>query len=222
MASTVFLASTGVAVAQQVVFANFGGGMSPAPIFDASGNLVPGPGSYVADLFWSANTNALMDGLTPAGHNTSFVTNYPGDGYFFGGTLNLPSPTLYIVGQVRVWDTNYGSTYYEARDHGGEFGFSNIIPVRLVSGGGGPPYPLLGLQSFQLQRLPRLGISLTTSNTLLFFWATNHTNYSLQQNTEFLPTNWTTLPNSPIVVGSENQIALPKPQGIMFYRLVSQ
>lgn len=218
-----FFVITDLAVAQkQFLFVNFGFGMNAAPVFDATGNLVPGPGPYVADFFWSANTNASMDSLNPAGRNTPFVTNSPGAGYFFGGTVTLFTPSFDILGQVRVWDTTYGATYFEARDNGGEFGFSNLIPVTLVTGGGSPPYPLIGLQSFQLQRLPILGVSLTTSNTLLFFWSTNLTSYALQHNAGFQPSNWITFTNVATVIGEENKISLPRPEGTMFYRLVSQ
>jgi hypothetical protein len=82
---------------------------------------------------------------------------------------------------------------------------------------------LTGLQSFQLQRLPRLSISPTQTNTLVFSWSTNLTSYALQQNSGPNSTNWTTLPNTPVIVGQEQQLVLPVPTtGRMFYRLISQ
>jgi hypothetical protein len=224
IASFVLLWSTFIATAQIPGYVTFQNPITPsyldAPVFDASGNRIIGPGPFLADLFWSVNTNALMDSLFPAGRNKDFstLTNY-GGGYFFGGAFALPA--TYILAQVRVWDSSYGSTYYEARDHGGQFGFSNLIVVVPSPPPGDPSY-LVGLQGFQLQQLPHLGISLTASNTLLFFWRTNLTNYALQQSTGFQPSNWITVTNAAIVIGSENQISLPKPEGTVFYRLISQ
>jgi len=155
IASVLLFGTTAVAVAQsyigELAFANFGDGVN-APISDASGNVIIGSNPYVADLFWSINTNASMDSLAPAGYNTSFfVTNRYGGGYFY--SVNAKLPIAYLLAQVRAWDTNYGSTYYEARDTAGEFGFSNPIIVHPVLP---PAVPsrLTGLQSFQLQRLP--------------------------------------------------------------------
>lgn len=214
--------STGSAAAQgigEVTFSNFGGGVN-APVFDATGNPITAPSPYVADLFWSVNTNATMDELTAVGDMTPFAGAASfGSGYFFGGSVNLPS--IYILAQVRAWDTNYGSTYYTARDHGGEFGFSNLIVV-FPAPAPGTPTPLTGLQSFRLQRLPRLSISLTPTNTLLFLWPAEVSSYGLQQNSRFDAAGWTSLTNAPILAGSENELILPKPPESVFFRLISQ
>jgi hypothetical protein len=220
IASLLFLGATAVATAQgYVTFQNlFPASSIDAPVFDASGNRIIGPSPYLADLFWSMNTNALMDSLAPTGRNWPFSTKYAG--YFFGGAIG-GLPSTYILAQVRVWNSSYGSTYYEARDNGGEFGFSNLIVVF--------PFPppsvgayLVGLQGFQLQRLPHLSITPTSTNTLLFTWPTNITTYGLQQSSRLDSTNWITLTNAPLVVGSQNQVTLPKAQGRIFYRLISQ
>jgi hypothetical protein len=181
---------------------------------------ITGPGPYVADLFWSINTNAAMDSLTAVGHITSFSGPAPyGPGYFFGGAVTLPFD--YLLAQVRAWDINYGTNYYQARDSGGEFGFSNLIIVR-PEPPPGTPEPLFGLQSFQLQRLPHLSVSLTTTNTLLFSWPVEVTSYALQQNRGFDAANWVTLTNLSVVVGSQNEVIIPKPEESVFYRLISQ
>jgi hypothetical protein len=203
----------------QIGFANFAPGVN-APVFDAAGNPITGPGPYVADLFWSINTNAAMDSLTAVGRITPFAGPAPyGPGYFFGGDVNLPFE--YLLAQVRVWDTNYGTTYYQARDGGGEFGFSNLIVI-LPLPPPGLPGLLTGLQSFQLQRLPSLSVSLTTTNTLLLSWPVDLTSYAVQQNPDLNSTHWTTLTNTPAVVDSQNQVILAKTQATMYYRLVSQ
>jgi len=221
MTAIVFFGESVSAFAQgQVNFSNAGPGVN-APISDASGNRIIGPSPYVADLFWSTDTNAPMDNLTPASQNTPFssVTNY-GGGYFFGGSITLPWTT--ILAQVRVWDTRFGTTYYGARDKGGEFGFSNLIIV-VPDPAPGQPSPLTGLESFQLQRLPHVASVVTTTNTIVFSWPTEQTTYAVQQNPDISQSNWVTLPNQPVTVGQQQQVILPVPSiGRMFYRLVSQ
>jgi hypothetical protein len=233
IASFILPWSTFIATAQlqccgEVAFANFGPGFN-APISDAAGQLIAWPSPYVADLFYSNNTNAVMDDLIDAGKTADFSasTNY-GAGLFVGGIVFLPvdfaTVDFLVLAQVRVWDTSYGSTYYEARDKGGEFGFSNLIIATAWPPPGSPGF-LIGLQSFQLQRLPYLSISLTLTNTILFFWSVWdvwETSYLVQQNEGLNSTNWISLTNTPVVVGFQHQVTIPKPQGSMFYRLISQ
>ncbi len=188
-----------------------------APVTNAAGSRISGPSPYVADLFWSTNTDALMDNLAAFNMPVAF-SSIPG--YFGGGGRN--GPPIDTLFQVRVWDTTYGSTYYQARDNGGEFGFSNLI-VTTPSIPPGPLTPLLGLQGFQLQRLPQLAITLTITNTILFSWPVEVMTYAVQQNPDLSPNNWVTLQNSPITVGQQEQVTVPvPPTGRMFYRLVSQ
>jgi hypothetical protein len=69
-----------------------------------------------------------------------------------------------------------------------------------------------------------LSISLTLTNTILFFWSVWdvwETSYLVQQNEGLNSTNWISLTNTPVVVGFQ-QVTIPKPQGSMFYRLISQ
>jgi hypothetical protein len=201
-----------------VILANAGPGVN-APITNAGGNLIVGPSSYVADLFWSTDTNAPMDSMSTSNMPVQFSSQ---PGYFYPQGRNVGLIATPILAQVRAWDSNYGSTYYQARDTGGEFGFSNpvIVTPDWPPGGG---TLLIGLQGFQLQRLPHFTATLTTTNTLVFWWPTEQTAYAVQQNLDLSPTNWTTLPNTPVTVGQEQQLVLPVPTtGRMFYRLISQ
>jgi hypothetical protein len=205
----------------EIAFANYyGGGTLDAPVTNAAGYRVTGA-PYVAHFFWSSNTQATMDNLEPAGFDTPF-SNSQGGGYFFGGAIDLPTGSLPIEAQVRVWDTNYGSDYYQARNKGGEFGFSNVIIAHPTI----PPpaaMPLFGLEGFQLQRLPHVTTVLTTTNTIVLSWQTQQTAYAVQQSPDLSPTNWTTLAITPVTIGQQEQVVTSvtnTPR--MFYRLVSQ
>jgi hypothetical protein len=70
---------------------------------------------------------------------------------------------------------------------------------------------------------PPLTTALSAPNLLVFTWPfTNSPNspYRLQSSTNLLSTNWMTLPNAPVNVGTSNQIALTIPtNSAMFYRL---
>ena len=135
-------------------FANRAVGVD-APVTNAAGNRILGPGTYVADFFWSANTNASMDSLSAFGANSPFYTNPAQAGYFVGRVITLPGVWggVTILAQVRVWDTTYGATYEQARDGGGEFGFSNLLLVFTDTPPGGGAH-LIGLRGFQLQVIP--------------------------------------------------------------------
>jgi hypothetical protein len=151
----VLLAAACAAFGQGVIiFANAAQGVD-APVTNAAGSRILGPGPYVADFFWSANTNASMDGLSPFGVNAPFYTNPAQAGYFVGRGITLPGVREgnTILAQVRVWDTTYGATYEQARDSGGEFGFSNLILARPDEPPGGGR-SLIGLQGFELQIIP--------------------------------------------------------------------
>lgn len=66
---------------------------------------------------------------------------------------------------------------------------------------------------------PRLDIQLTPTNTVVLSWPTNSTGFVLQNKTDIAAMNWTTLTNTPVIVGTNNQINL-SPQGTAgFFRL---
>lgn len=75
--------------------------------------------------------------------------------------------------------------------------------------------------TFQFQLLHQLSFAATVTN-LLLSWPTQSVAYAVQQNRDFNSTNWVTLTNLPVVMGSQNQVTLAKPQATMFYRLLAQ
>jgi hypothetical protein len=66
---------------------------------------------------------------------------------------------------------------------------------------------------------PQLSLKLAPTNTLLFTWTAPTNGYHLQANGSLSTTNWTTLTNAPVTVGSSNQIVMPAPASNLFYRL---
>jgi len=60
------------------------------------------------------------------------------------------------------------------------------------------------------------------SANLLLSWPTPAGAFAVQQNPDLNPAHWTTLTNTSVVVGSNNQVRMPKPQQSLFYRLISQ
>ena len=71
-----------------------------------------------------------------------------------------------------------------------------------------------------IQTYPPMKFSLTRSNPLVFSWPFTNSPYRLQFNTSLGTTNWVTLTNVPVNVGTNNQIALAMSTNkVAFYRL---
>ena len=66
---------------------------------------------------------------------------------------------------------------------------------------------------------PRLELSLSRTNTLVFSWTFPAGGYRLEANSSLGTTNWLTLTNAPETTGATNQIILPAPSRSQFYRL---
>lgn len=66
---------------------------------------------------------------------------------------------------------------------------------------------------------PQLGVRVSSTNKLAFTWMSSTSGFLLQTNASLRTTNWVTLTNAPVVVGSSNQVVLPAPANPLFYRL---
>ena len=66
---------------------------------------------------------------------------------------------------------------------------------------------------------PQLNVKAAPTNMLDFTWTSQTNGYRLQANAALNSTNWTTLTNAPVTVGSSNQIVLSAPGSNVFYRL---
>jgi hypothetical protein len=77
---------------------------------------------------------------------------------------------------------------------------------------------LLG-PNFSYSGPPRLTISRTPTNTVLISWPYPSPGYALQQNGALFSTNWSSVTNQVMVVGSTNEVIIAPPVGTRFYRL---
>ncbi len=69
---------------------------------------------------------------------------------------------------------------------------------------------------------PPLRIALATNATVVVAWPATVTGFLLERNSALDTTNWVTVTNSPVTVGTEKQVTLPASDGGAFYRLRSQ
>jgi hypothetical protein len=70
-----------------------------------------------------------------------------------------------------------------------------------------------------VQTYPPLKMAFSKPNSLVFNWQFTNSPYRLQANGSLNPTNWVTLPNVPVNVGTNNQITLTVSTNRLFYRL---
>ena len=66
---------------------------------------------------------------------------------------------------------------------------------------------------------PPLTLKFSQPSSLVFHWPYTNSPYRLQANASLLTTNWATLSNAPVNVGTNNQITLTAPASPQFYRL---
>jgi len=125
-----------------------------APILDAQGRPLEGT-AWLAELY----AGPTADDLVPTGGPTHFRSGSAA-GYFISSVRVVsvtPGAPAYL--QVRVWEAAYGSTFEEAMAAGGSHGTSKVV----VASTGNPtatppglPGDMLGLDGFQLERLPQI------------------------------------------------------------------
>lgn len=223
MSLTVALSLSSIDVVAQgtLIFANFGGGVD-APVTNWDGTKLAGY-YFMADLWWAPGIVTDRTLLVALGAPAVFG----GDGFFLGGTRTIPGVVggTVITVQVRVWD-NAPECVWDCDSPIFQHGESTLIQVTLTQ----VPYPpvsLTGLAPFGIsppttRSAPRFTVSQSASDELLFTWLPSSagTNFLLQQNADLNTTNWVTITDAPIFVAPQFQIAIPKPTGTMFYRLV--
>jgi len=207
-------------------FANGAPGVN-SPVTNWDGTELAGPW-FAADLWWAPGSVADSTLLFELGAPAIFRTN----GYFFGGSRTIPGTTggMLITVQVRVEGGLAGCPPF-ASDCDPilrQSGWSDLIPVVLASPPD-PPVSLRGLAPFGLspptsRSAPHCTVNSIIGDRLVLSWPPSSAaaSFVLQQNADLTTTNWITRTETPILVGPEFQIAIPKPTGTMFYRLVSK
>ena len=75
------------------------------------------------------------------------------------------------------------------------------------------------LDNVSVTLTPQLNVSVSSTNKLTFTWTAPTNGFHLQTNGSLRTTNWGTLTNQPVTVGSSNQVVLPVPATDLFYRL---
>lgn len=118
-----------------------------APVFDLDGTTPLNGPHYVAQLY--AGTS--LDSMRPIASPSAFRTGYYA-GFFDSRILTLSHipPGATVFAQVRVWESNKGSSYEEARALGGRFARSEILEV-VAGSGPSSATRLAGLTSFHLE-----------------------------------------------------------------------
>ncbi len=74
------------------------------------------------------------------------------------------------------------------------------------------------ITNFSFESIPTETINISAGQ-LLISWPAAISGYTLQQNSKLNTTNWVNLPNPPVIVNGQNQIALPLTATNEFYRL---
>lgn len=68
---------------------------------------------------------------------------------------------------------------------------------------------------------PSLNLQRTSTNTFLLSWPSSYSGFALQQNTNLVSGNWTTVTNALSVTNGLNQVIVPPASGSRFFRLKS-
>ena len=245
MKTVIFTATFGMACistfAQGALnFANAGQGVN-APVVDLNGNRLSG-NTWAADLYWAPGVVTDSTVLTALGAPATFSTVPSQAGYFFGGSRTIPGQPggSLITAQVRVWDYSVGPTWGSTLNGGGAVGESILFQVTLTA----PPQAAANLFGLNGRVFTAGFVCLSCNqpwpvavvvrsngpNGLLLCWPAyfNAGRYRVQQIPDLNSTQWETLPNQPALVAQppigtpEFQVAVTKPAGTLFYRLVWQ
>ena len=216
--SALILNSCAGAIAQGTInFCNLNPAGLNAPVYGADGRTRISGANLVAELLAGPTPNSMSSVAT-----TPILTGQAA-GYFQGGVVIVPnvSPGAVAYVQVRVFAPLYCADCPDP-------GIGAQSPVFALTTGGAccpPSLPasLLGLTpiAVNLDANPSLKVSLSATNTLIVSWGQLYPLYVVQQSPRLDPPDWTSLTNAPGVMGQEYGVILPKPETMMFYRLVS-
>ena len=147
-------------------FANYAPGVDAA-VSDTDWTTKLNGAQWAADLWWAPGIVTDSDLLFSLGTPTNFSTE--ASGYFFGGVRTLPlPPDSTITAQIRVWSSQSGATWTQARaatdSHIGESILFQVvltapsqIPANLT-GLNGHPFYLYTIPMEHIVRLKNVGV----------------------------------------------------------------
>ena len=173
--------------------------------FDVASGVVPVIGGALA-------TNQTQFGISAATGDVDGLQTF----------LGQPVPDV-LAGELPpiVQTNNAGGTIQNLGGRDRKLTYSISMPIAIEVEG----MTLTGSAVGQIvaygtiPELPSLRIAPAAIQTVLIAWPTNAIGFVLQQNPVLGTTNWVTVTNSPVVVGSEKQVTLPASEGGAFYRL---
>lgn len=120
-----------------------------APVYDVDGIMPLAGSDYMAQLYVAAEAEALH----AVGQPQPFLSGFQA-GYIYPVLITLPNigSGVTIQAQMRVWNSQRGSSYEEVQAWGGRIGASSILTVTTAGVSNTSPAGglLLGLQSFAL------------------------------------------------------------------------
>ena len=193
----------------------------------AVGGGLPTQGSSLEVAFWDG-TNQIIASYSilvqPPGGNGVLYQPVAGltlkEGAAYGiSTLGADLPVQVFSRQGADGDATYSTSPFIS--HFGNFEVStNNVWNPVPSWTDNSDWLYLGA-TFQFQVLRQLSVYMV-SNGLVLSWPTQSVLYAVQQSVDVTTNYWLTLTNAPLIVGSNNQIAIPKPTGTRFFRLISQ
>lgn len=119
-----------------------------APVFDSDCQTRLEGDAYL----WQVYAGLTPDSLSPVGRIFPFGTGT--NAGYMGGPAIITVPGAGelqpVYAQLRAWEAAAGGTYEAAKESGGKYGFSNIVPMIAREPPAGPPDHPVGLQSFCL------------------------------------------------------------------------
>lgn len=173
------VAAQGIIDASALLFRNGrGGGIPNTPVLDATTGeplAVMGLSTpFTVQLYWSPTEPMGAGDLMPTENITSFFPA-PGIFYAFGRPERILAPPGTYWFQVKVWETDFGTTFEEASlQPAARRGESNIFTLETVAFGTDFPLALSqgGLESFTVSAIPEpRSIMLLLVGAGALFWA---------------------------------------------------
>lgn len=139
-------ATVGAYAQGTIAFQNIGGGVNAPVTMDGTGVGT----DFMAQLYAGSDAASLAAVGSPVA--------FAGNGFFSGGTLNIPGVAPGATGtfQVRAWDSASGGSFEAATAAAGIVGESNVFQND-TGGAGAPPGPpgfLTNLQGFSVAPVP--------------------------------------------------------------------